>query len=421
MEAAIYRSADHPFTAWTSWEPARPAERLTESIIMSRSNSNSYLVTTTDGDLLINTGTAYQGQRHRERYEQLLGRPLNIRKIVLTQSHPDHVGGWSTFSVPGVETIAQERFPEGRLDRTRLRQFFFPRAQAIVGRKVGYDRPERRTAYWETPEPEVTTLFRQSHAFSLGSEKFELHSAPGGETLDGLLVWLPDQRTVFTGNLLGALFPQIPHLSTLRGDRPRSARLYIKSVDHLLSLAPERLVTGHHWPIEGAERIRFELTRLRDGAQYIHDRTVEGMNAGLDLWTLMGEITLPAQLQVGPNRGPLAWSVRAIWEEYAGWFRFESTTELYNVPPRAIWNELVELAGGPDVLARRAADHLGASRPLEALHFTDMALSADAHHRDARQVQISALLELIRRTGGDNFDELAYLESEVARARSMLT
>ena len=43
---------------------------------MSRSNSNSYLVASGDGDLVINTGTLFQGERHRERYEKLLARPL---------------------------------------------------------------------------------------------------------------------------------------------------------------------------------------------------------------------------------------------------------------------------------------------------------------------------------------------------------
>ncbi len=61
------------------------------------------------------------------------------------------------------------------------------------------------------------------------------------------------------------------------------------------------------------------------------------------------------------------WIVRAIREEHAGWFRFESTTELYIVPPLAIWPELVELAGGTAPLVQRAQAHLDAGQPLEAL------------------------------------------------------
>ncbi len=46
--------------------------------------------------------------------------------------------------------------------------------------------------------------------------------------------------------------------------------------------------------------------------------------------------------------------VREVWKEYTGWFRMESTTELYDVPPSAVWPDLVALAGSPDALAERA-------------------------------------------------------------------
>lgn len=415
-----YRSADHNLTSWTSWEPERKAERINDHIVMSRGNSNSYLVSSEAGDVIVNTGTAYQGVRHRERFEEEIGRELRVRKIVFTQSHPDHVGGWSAFTGPGVETIAQARFPEGRLDRTRLGRFLEPRHARLMGKKIGFDDPERKRAYHATPEPEVSTFYQDSYAFEVGARAFELYSTPGGEARDGTIVWLPAERTVFTGNLMGALFPQIPHLSTLRGDRLRSALEYVRSIDRVLDLKPALLITGHGAPIAGEQHIREQLTRLRDGARYVNDETVKGMNEGKDLWTLMREIELPPELQVGPNRGPVSWSVRAVWEEYVGWFRFESTTELYPVPPRAVWGDLCRLAGGPDALAQRAAEHAAAHRPVEALHLTDIALSVVPDHRRALEVELSALEQLMDATGGDNFDELRWLESEIERVEALL-
>jgi alkyl sulfatase BDS1-like metallo-beta-lactamase superfamily hydrolase len=117
--------------------------------------------------------------------------------------------------------------------------------------------------------------------------QFEVYSVPGGEITDGLAVWLPSDRTVFTGNLLGALYGQLPHLYTLRGDRIRIARLFVRSVNRVLNLNPETLITAHDEPIVGADRIRADLMRVRDATQYIHDQTIQGMNAGKDLWTLM--------------------------------------------------------------------------------------------------------------------------------------
>jgi alkyl sulfatase BDS1-like metallo-beta-lactamase superfamily hydrolase len=220
---------------------------------------------------------------------------------------------------------------------------------------------------------------------------------------------------------MGAVYGGLPHLYTPRGDRQRSARFFIRDMERLLGLEPEMLVTGHDEPIRGATVIRRDLTKLRDAIAYIHDRTIDGMNAGKDMWTLMSEIELPAELEPGPGRGPVWWYVRAVWEEHAGWFRHEQTTELYPVPPQAVWPELAELAGGVDVLAERAAAHAAAGRPVEALHFVEIGLAVDPGHAGMRRVQIAALEELIARTKGATYDELAWLEGELELARSAST
>jgi alkyl sulfatase BDS1-like metallo-beta-lactamase superfamily hydrolase len=271
-------------------------------------------------------------------------------------------------------------------------------------------------------EPPIDTLFHDAYAFDVGGRRFECYHTPGGETMDGIIVWLPADRTVFAGNLLGALHGALPNLYPARGDRARPARLFIESVDRVLKLEPEVLVNGHDAPVVGADRIRRDLTRVRDAVQYIHDATVKGMNEGTDLFTLMREIQLPDDLrrEMPPGRCPVSWCVRAVWEEHAGFFRHESTTELYGVPSRAIWTELAELAGGPDVLAQRAAAHVAAGQPVEALHFVEIALAADPKHRGARQAQIGALEQLLDRTGGEPYDEVHWLETELALVEAVL-
>ena len=94
------------------------------------------------------------------------------------------------------------------------------------------------------------------------------------------------------------------------------------------------------------------MTKVRDATAYLRDRTIDGMNAGNDLWTLMREVTLPAELALPQVHGKVPWIVRAIWEEHVGWFRYESTTELYDVPSSAVWPDIVELAGGTAALHR---------------------------------------------------------------------
>ena len=412
-----FSTASHRMMDATEWAPDEAAYRITDTLWTSPATTDSHLATTAEGEVVINTGFAYAAPRHRERYEEALGRPLDVRKIIYTQAYFEQVGGWSTFTGPGVETIAHRDHANTLRDQKDLARFFLPRNQRVLHPLMPKD--GARAIYTENVDATIDTLVHDSHVFELGGRRFELYSVPGGEATDCIAVWLPDERVVFTGNLVGALYGALPNLYTIRGARNRSARLFLQSCERVLALEPEIHVTGHDEPIVGAERVRRELRKVMDAVSYIHDQTVAGMNEGADLWTLMREIRLPSTLEPAPGRCPVSWCVRAVWEDYAGWARLESTTELYHVPAKAVWNDIVELAGGVEPLTGRAAEHLTKGDPLEAVHLTDIALSVEPGHRGALEVRLAAH-ELLLENAGDHFDELGYLETEIAQAREAL-
>ncbi|MCV7035502.1 MBL fold metallo-hydrolase [Mycobacterium heckeshornense] len=379
-----------------------------DGIFMSRNIANSYLVTTADGDVLINTGTDFEAARIKARFDRVSSGPLRV--IVFTQGHPDHVGGWSTFHGPGVETIAQANHADVREYWRRLHPFYSRRIMRLWGAFVDVD----ATSLKLPPEPALTTTFIDSHAFELAGRRFELYSTPGGETTDALVVWMPEHRTAFIGNLMGPFFGHVPNLYTLRGDKIRSAMAFIHSVDRVIALGPETLINGHD-VFRGADEIRHTMTTVRDATAYLRDRTIEGMNAGTDLWTLMHEIRLPADLALPQVHGKVPWIVRAIWEEHVGWFRYESTTELYDVPPSAVWPDIVDLAGGVAALTERAHTHVEQGRALQALHLTDIVLGHSPSDLGALRVKRAALEQLLAASGRENFSETQWLEQEIKK------
>ena len=93
-------------------EGTQEALPLGGGIFTSKGISNSYLVTTRDANVLINTGMYNEAAEIQRRFAQVSTDP--VRVIVITQGHADHVGGWSQFDAPGIETIVQANHADVR-------------------------------------------------------------------------------------------------------------------------------------------------------------------------------------------------------------------------------------------------------------------------------------------------------------------
>lgn len=394
-------------------EQQREAEPITDFIFMAKDISNAYLVTTADGDVQINTGFMDNAERTRNLLAPRRTGPL--RKIILTQAHPDHFGGVPVMREPDTKVIAERRF----VDTWR----YFRDLGPYLARRSGklWSSTIKRKAN-PPPPPEVVPdiAVDRRYEFEQGGRRFEVISTPGGEALDSLTVWLPKERIAFTGNLFGPVFLAMPNLVTVRGDKPRLVQRYLPSLDTVRKLGAEILITGHGDPIRGVDNIRASLDKMHAAVSYVNEATIKGMNAGKDVHTLMREIRLPDDLKIGEFHGKVSWAVRSIWEEYSGWFHYDSTTSLYGVPRSSIDADLAELAGGAGVLAARAKMKLTQGRAQEAIHLLDIALGAEPGNTAALAVKADALRRLLSEAGGTNLSETMWLKSELQATETAL-
>ena len=393
-------------------------ERVNSFIVMSEGNSNSYLLETPEGNILVNTGMGYEAPVHAANYAELS--TGDIRYVITTQGHVDHVGGVQYFRDrnPGLQYIAQAGNAEHQSYDARLQNF---RSQRSAFRFL--DAFKEDFKYYaeqgytdinaqDTPTPDLT--FAHRHSFSLGGLEVELIAAEGAETNDSLIVWLPQHRICLTGNLFGCPFGHFPNLVTIRGDRYRDALTCAAAAQTVLDLNSDMILYGHHEPVVGAELIRTEVTAIRDAILHGHDATVQGMNEGRDLYELMQTITLPTQCEVGQGYGKVSWSVRAIWENYAGWFKHRSTTELYSVPQQSIYADLIELAGA-NALVDRAQQKLTRGNLEEAQHLLDIVLEVEPGHDGAIAMAIDVHQQMLAQS--QNFWLSGWLENQIKLLR----
>ncbi len=102
--------------------------------------------------------------------------------------------------------------------------------------------------------------------------------------------------------------------------------------------------------------------------------------------------------------------MRAIWENYSGWFHHRSTTELYAVSPSELNADVVELAGA-EALLRRARERLAADRAAHAIHLAELVTYRQPDHADARAVFKEAHQRLLAASA--NFWETAWLKKQI--------
>jgi glyoxylase-like metal-dependent hydrolase (beta-lactamase superfamily II) len=392
-----------------------PAYSVVDGLVYrSGGTTASYMVLTDGGRVIVNTGMGYEAPHHKRVFDAI--RPGPTHYIITTQGHVDHVGGVDLFRDPDTTYVAQVNNAACQSDDRRIRGLRMRTAGIWFG-TLGADAvriaEQNPGVSMRQSQPTPDLTFEKRLELNIDGLQLELIAAVG-ETVDCCVVWLPAQRVAIVSNLFGPLFPHFPNLNTIRGDKYRFVEPQLATNRMVRSLRPEVLVTGRHDPIVGDDLIEASLERLHDAVRYVHDRSLEGFNAGTDVQTLMREIELPPELRVGQAYGKVSWAVRTLWETYVGWFKLRSTTELYPDPTAAVLAELVEVAG-TDLTLDRAIAALERDDAVVAIGLGEAVAAVVPDDERLRALMANAHRQLLERGGATNFWEHGWLRTELAR------
>ena len=140
----------------------------------------------------------------------------------------------------------------------------------------------------------------------------------------------------------------------------------------MAALRPELLLPAHGLPIGGEDRIQRVLDETATVLESLVTQTLDLMNAGATLDTIVHTVRVPSALLERPYLQPVydepEFVVRNIWRLYGGWYD-GNPARLKPAPDAELATEVARLAGGAPALADRA------------LALVEAALAASAERR----------------------------------------
>lgn len=323
-----------------------------------------------------------------------------VKALIYTHGHGDHTGGSKAFVENPSRTriIARANFKDELEENSPVQKILIKRNirqfgrdlsdEEIVNRGVAAGRtPTDRAGKGYIPPNET---FEDSLFLNIAGIDIQLHKA-NGETNDELFVWLPQDKTLFTGD---NYYKAFPNLYAIRGSQYRDVKSWGESIQRMSQLPVEYLVPGHTRPLRGKEKIHSDLSNYAEAILSVYQQTIDGMNQGLSVEELCAQVQLPSHLKEAENLqefyGSVPWGVRSIFFHLVGWFD-GNPSQLYPLSPKEEAEQIVRLAGGKDNIINQFHQALAEENYQWGLQLVDYLLAIDGNDEKVRKFKIQAL------------------------------
>ena len=362
------------------------AHEVRPDVLMHTAFVNTYAVTTSAGLLLIDPGLQGVATRVHEAVRAWNDAPLHT--AVYTHGHPDHAFGLGPWLAAGEhpQIIAQENCV-ARFQRYHLTHGF----NAMINqRQFSLPRPTFPDQFdW----PTITV--RDSLVQRIGDTEVRYHAAKG-ETDDALYAWLPEQRYLFTGDLVVWSSPNCGNPQKVQ----RYPVEWAGALDEMAALSVEWLFPGHGIVVHGEDAIRGMLTDTSAWLRSIIDQVLERLNAGQSPEQIFHEVEPDPELSQRPFLRVVydhpKFIVRNLLRLWGGW-RNGNAADLLPATWRDQGRAIVSLAGGIDTLVARGRALLAEGNTQMACHVAEWATQGDSEDTAAQEFKRDAYKE---RLGG---------------------
>lgn len=318
---------------------------------------------------------------------KILSSKNDVKYVIYTHGHRDHVGGSSVFVEDRPEFISH-RFLVERLEKYRILKTHTARLNSIQF-NIPF-MPDRELP----PVAEPTKIFDESMTFKLGDKTFELYHARA-ETDDATWVFVPEIKAVFVGDLIISGYPNIgnPFKPT------RFALSWARALEAVRDKRPELLVAHGGRAVYKGEEVKDLLDANIEGIYSIHDQVVDCLNNDMPVDEMIHAVKLPDHLKKHPalqfvySRPEFA--VYNIYRWYHGYFD-HNPANLIPRPDKEVNAEIYNLIGNPEIILKRAETLLEGGQAQLAIQVLDVLLKQEADNVEARKLHLKILETLCK-------------------------
>jgi alkyl sulfatase BDS1-like metallo-beta-lactamase superfamily hydrolase len=369
-----------------------------------------------DGIVIIDTNlTLEHAQDTLKEIRKITDKP--VVAVVYTHHHGDHINGAQAF-------VSREQAASGEIKVIAAANFMREyqdegiATAPIMGWRALYTfgvlLPEADKADYHvgccgymqagtTGFVQPNTLVDGKLTLTLAGRRFQFFQT-GGESASHMAVYLPDARTLVSGDELQG--PTLPNLHSLRGTKFRDVPSWINAIDIMREYEPEHLLPLHGPPLHGREKIASTLELYRDAMQYQHDQSIRLINKGHTQRELAELIRLPAYMDNGPFSqelyGTVKHNVRSFYTGYISWWNGDAA-ELDPLPRDEHSRRMIAALGGRDRVFKLAEQAFTEGESQWSVELATHLIRIDHEDWPARKLKAAGLRKIGYSTANSNW------------------